>query len=69
MGDLVMIQIDKEISDRSDRDSPPVRCLVVDPGNVATNIFNHGLGPWKWFQNIMWCGYWLAFYMVSRPIP
>ncbi|BEJ16456.1 hypothetical protein CspHIS471_0510610 [Cutaneotrichosporon sp. HIS471] len=60
MGDLVMTQLDTQLS----RDERPVRCLIAEPGCVATNIAVAGLGAWQWLVNLKWICYWLSFYLA-----
>lgn len=60
MGDLVLTQLDKQLS-AGDR---PVRCLIAEPGCVATNIAVAGFGAWQWLVNIKWICYWFAFYFA-----
>nr|ODN93991.1 3-keto sterol reductase [Cryptococcus depauperatus CBS 7841] len=64
MGDLVMLQLDRELNSPAiDQNEREVRVLTVDPGCVATNFFNAGLGEWSWLQNFLWFWYWTAFYV------
>ncbi|BEI79618.1 hypothetical protein CcaverHIS002_0101470 [Cutaneotrichosporon cavernicola] len=56
MGDLVMTQLDTQLS----LDERPVRCLIAEPGCVATNIAVAGLGAWQWLVNLKWICYWLS---------
>ena len=44
-----------------------VRCLLADPGCVATNINRTGFGGGL-FQRFMWFLNWIAFYLVSLPL-
>jgi 3-keto steroid reductase len=60
MGDLVMTQLDTQLS----TGERPVRCLIAEPGCVATNIAVAGLGAWQWLVNIKWICYWLSFYLA-----
>lgn len=64
MGDLAMIQLDREFSEEStDR---PIRCCIAQPGIVFTNLFNSGLGKWRWVQTIKWYIAWFSLLIVSR---
>lgn len=60
MGDLVFTQLDQQLA----TGERPIRCLIAEPGCVATNIAVAGLGAWAWLVNIKWICYWLAFYVA-----
>lgn len=60
MGDLVFTQLDQQLS----ANERPVRCLIAEPGCVATNIAVAGLGAWQWLVKVKWICYWLAFYFA-----
>lgn len=67
MGDMAMIQLDREFNDettKKDDDNRGVRVLTIEPGCVATNFFNAGLGAWVWWIKFKWFWYWLSFYIV-----
>lgn len=61
MGDLVMTQLDAQLG----TGDAPVRCLIAEPGCVATNIAVAGLGAWSWLVNIKWICYWLSFWFAN----
>ncbi|OWZ66649.1 hypothetical protein AYX15_02117 [Cryptococcus neoformans] len=65
MGDMVMLQLDREFNDENTkRDGDRgVRVLTIEPGCVATNFFNAGLGAWAWWIKFKWFWYWLSFYI------
>jgi len=69
MGDLIMVQLDRELVHKNTRphDRPPIRCLTAEPGIVCTNIFEKGLGPWRWLRTVLWLNYWMCLYFVSPP--
>lgn len=67
MGDMAMIQLDREFNDettKKDDGNRGVRVLTIEPGCVATNFFNAGLGAWVWWIKFKWFWYWLSFYIV-----
>lgn len=68
MGDMVMLQLDREFNDENTkRDGDRgVRVLTIEPGCVATNFFNAGLGAWAWWIKFKWFWYWLSFYIVRK---
>lgn len=59
MGDLVMTQLDRDLSPSG------VRCLIAEPGCVSTNIAVSGLGAWQWLVKIKWACYWLSFWLAN----
>ena len=68
MGDLVMVQSDKELVGHTNQKQSPLRCLIAEPGIIATAIFDNGLAPWnKQLQAFLWLGQWAMFFLV-RPI-
>ena len=56
-----MVQMDRQLANEKN----PVRVLPVDPGNVATGIFDAGFGEVKVYRAVMKFFYWLSFYVVS----
>lgn len=61
MGDLVLTQLDAELGAAEQ----PVRCLIAEPGCVATNIAVAGLGAWAWLVKIKWVLYWFSFWFAN----
>lgn len=68
MGELVMVQLDRELSASGTEKEPTVRCLNADAGCVTTNIFNEGFGQWRVLTTALWALYWLVFYLVSASL-
>jgi 3-keto steroid reductase len=66
MGDLVMLQLDRTFSESESQSAGNVRCLIAEPGGLATNVYNGGLGSTVWIQTIQWIGYFASLYFVSR---
>lgn len=64
MGDLVFTALDRdaELGQAAER---PVRCLIAEPGCVATNIAVSGFGAWAWVVSFKWYAYWAVFFLAN----
>ena len=70
MGDLVMVQSDRELGGHTDQKQSPLRCLIAEPGVIATGIFDNGLAPWnKPLQTFLWAAQWAMFFLVRSIAP
>ena len=65
MGDLVMLQLDKQYGTAQDAGERELRVLPCDPGYFSSNIYNGAFTRFVVIQKTFKFFYWLTFYLVG----
>jgi hypothetical protein len=66
LGDLLMVQLDKDLGIEDGSYERPVRCLAAEPGCVYSGLFS-AFGSFKPIEWLFKNSYWLTFYLVCLP--